>query len=439
MHGPVGHVRGLRARPERARALCRPPHRRVDRARDGGGGERRGHPYPGRGHGGPEQSSGGGAGARDAVDARHDQYHRRGGRRSRARRPRQRGDDGDRGQGTPAQRGRSARCRGRSGERHLERRHRHRRHGPGAARSVRRPGERDGLEHRPGGGHGSGRGHPGMAGAESLMQPRRALAIGGSIALHVGALAGLLLLAASLRQPEPLFVDLTTGDLTPGARAGDERLPAPRTSPGPKTAAPPAARVPSRASARAAPQTESTRPAEIVPAPGPVPPLSGEMTTADPPPSPVADPPADGARSATPAAPGAGAGSGVASDAPTGTGQGSSTGGGSRLALAGPGAGRSEVPAEFGPYLASFRQRIQELVVYPLSARRRGLAGKVEVEVVLEPSGRVRAVAVVASSSHAMLDDAALDAVRSLPPVPLPENLPRRPLRVRLPIVFDLR
>jgi protein TonB len=97
------------------------------------------------------------------------------------------------------------------------------------------------------------------------------------------------------------------------------------------------------------------------------------------------------------------------------------------------------VPAEFGPYLASFRQRIQDLVVYPLSARRRGLAGKVEVEVVLEPSGRVRAVAVVASSSHAMLDDAALDAVRSLPPVPLPENLPRRPLRVRLPIVFDLR
>ncbi len=271
------------------------------------------------------------------------------------------------------------------------------------------------------------------------MQPRRALAVGGSIALHVGALAGVLLLAANLRQPEPLFVDLTTGDLTPGAQAGDERLPAARTSPGPKTAAPAAARVPSRAGARAAPQTESTRPAEIVPAPGPVPPLSGEMTTADPPSGPVADPPADGARSAPPAAPGAGAGSGVASDAPTGTGQGSGTGGGSRLALAGPGAGRSEVPAEFGPYLASFRQRIQELVVYPLSARRRGLAGKVEVEVVLEPSGRVRAVAVVASSSHAMLDDAALDAVRSLPPVPLPENLPRRPLRVRLPIVFDLR
>ena len=271
------------------------------------------------------------------------------------------------------------------------------------------------------------------------MQLRRALAFGGSIALHVGAVAGVLLLAASLRQPEPLFVDLTTGDLSTGAQAGDGRTPAARASGGPKTVAP-AARVPSRArDATSAPQSAATRPADTIPAPEPVPPLSGELGPVAPAPSPVADPPASGAGSAPSAAPGAGVESGVASDAPTGTGPGSSAGGGSRLARAGPGAGRGEVPAEFGPYLAGFRQRIQELVVYPLSARRRGLAGKVEVEVVLEPTGRVRAVAVVASSSHAMLDDAALDAVRSLSPVPLPANLPRRPLRVRLPIVFDLR
>jgi protein TonB len=111
----------------------------------------------------------------------------------------------------------------------------------------------------------------------------------------------------------------------------------------------------------------------------------------------------------------------------------------SRLALAGPGASRGEVPEEFGPYLAAFRRRIQELVVYPLAARRRGLAGRVEVEVILEPSGRVRDVTVVGSSSHSLLDEAAVDAVRSLPPLPLPGNLPRRPLRVRLPVVFDLR
>lgn len=288
------------------------------------------------------------------------------------------------------------------------------------------------------------------------MQLGRALAIGGSIALHAGALAGILLLAASLRQPEPLFVDLTTGDLTTGdlnkghlatgqpaasAQAGEERRPAARRSTGSKTAAP-SSPEPERASALVAP--EPARPAEVTPAPEPPRPLSGEMTRADPAPSsPVADSPADG-KGSTPAAASMGGagrsvGSGVASDVPSGAGQGANAGGGSRLALAGPGAGRSEVPAEFGPYLASFRRRIQELVVYPLSARRRGLAGKVEVEVVLEPTGRVRDVAVVATSSHSMLDDAALDAVRSLPPVPLPENLPRRPLRVRLPIVFDLR
>jgi periplasmic protein TonB len=293
-----------------------------------------------------------------------------------------------------------------------------------------------------------------MAGTESVMHLGRALAIGGSIALHAGALAGILLLAASLRQPEPLFVDLTTGDQTTGdlnkghlatgqpaasAQAGEERRPAARRSTG---SAAPSSPEPERASALVAP--EPARPAEVTPAPEPPRPLSGEVTRADPAPSsPVADSPADG-KGSTPAAAsmggaGRGVGSGVASDVPSGAGQGANAGGGSRLALAGPGAGRSEVPAEFGPYLASFRRRIQELVVYPLSARRRGLAGKVEVEVVLEPTGRVRDVAVVATSSHSMLDDAALDAVRSLRPVPLPENLPRRPLRVRLPIVFDLR
>ncbi|MBI1725735.1 MAG: energy transducer TonB [Candidatus Rokubacteria bacterium] len=97
------------------------------------------------------------------------------------------------------------------------------------------------------------------------------------------------------------------------------------------------------------------------------------------------------------------------------------------------------MPAEFGPYLARFRERIQELVVYPLAARRRGLAGRVEIELLLEPSGRVRDVAVVASSSHVFLDEAAVEAVRSLPPMPLPEHLPRRPLRVRLPVIFQIR
>jgi len=131
----------------------------------------------------------------------------------------------------------------------------------------------------------------------------------------------------------------------------------------------------------------------------------------------------------------------MSSDAPARAGQpsGAVGGSGALLALAGPGAPRGDVPPEYGAYLARFRERIQESVVYPFAARRRGEAGRVEVELLLDPSGRVRELNVVACSSHALLDEAAVEAVRSIRPQPLPDHLPRRPLRVRLPIVFQLR
>ena len=96
------------------------------------------------------------------------------------------------------------------------------------------------------------------------------------------------------------------------------------------------------------------------------------------------------------------------------------------------------MPAEYGFYLKRFREAVQSELRYPLSARRRGLAGSVELEVAIAPDGRVTAVKVVSSSSHEMLDEAAADAVRRLRPIPLPANLPPRPLVVRLPLVFEL-
>jgi len=269
-----------------------------------------------------------------------------------------------------------------------------------------------------------------MAGAKPVMRRGRVLALTGSVALHLGVLAAALLLAASLRQPEPLFVDLTAGP-----QPGDERPTPPAASRG-RDAAAPAARKAVRASPPLAAAPAPVRSAETsVAAPAPLLSASREAAVTDPAASSAAAP----GPSTLAAAPEGGAARGVASDAPTGSGQSSSAGGGSRLALAGAGAGRTEVPAEFGPYLAGFRQRIQELVVYPLAARRRGLAGRVEIEVILEPTGLVRDITVVASSSHSLLDEAAVNAVRSLPPLPLPEHLPMRPLRVRLPVVFDLR
>jgi protein TonB len=103
------------------------------------------------------------------------------------------------------------------------------------------------------------------------------------------------------------------------------------------------------------------------------------------------------------------------------------------------GTGGGAIPPEYGPYLQRFRRHVQESLVYPLAARRQSLRGTVELDVSLDPSGRVRDVRVARSSSHGILDDAAVDTLRRLDPLPLPESLPRRPLLIRLPLVFDLR
>jgi protein TonB len=97
------------------------------------------------------------------------------------------------------------------------------------------------------------------------------------------------------------------------------------------------------------------------------------------------------------------------------------------------------VPPEYGPYLQRFRQRVHEAVIYPLAARRQGLGGTVELDVWLEATGRVRDVRVVRSSSHRLLDEAAVETIRRLGPVPFPDSLPRRSLLIRIPLVFELR
>ena len=117
---------------------------------------------------------------------------------------------------------------------------------------------------------------------------------------------------------------------------------------------------------------------------------------------------------------------------------------GQGLALATPGASPGGVspgggpPAEYAAYLARLRQRIQESLRYPLTARRRGLSGTVHLEVTIRPDGAIAAVTIVESSSYSALDDAALEAVRSLRPMPFPTGVPPRRLYVRVPVIFTL-
>lgn len=263
-----------------------------------------------------------------------------------------------------------------------------------------------------------------------------------SVLLHAG-LVSLLLVWTATDWSRPLFVDLTLdepmesagapapvasrpGPSRPLARAGAAARAEPRPAPpspaslaAPSPAPPPASLVPS-----SVPRGEPAVPAE--------PPPAGAPTA----PSPVAAGAPEAGADPAPADVPAGGRAGEAVRGDAGSGPGGAPG--SALALATPG-GAGMPPPEYGPYLRGFRQRVLESLAYPLAARRQGLAGTVELHVWLEPSGRVRDVQVARSSSHALLDDAAVDAVRRLGPVPFPESLPRRPLLIRLPLVFELR
>lgn len=111
---------------------------------------------------------------------------------------------------------------------------------------------------------------------------------------------------------------------------------------------------------------------------------------------------------------------------------------GQTLALTTSGGG-SGVGPEYGPYLTALRQRIQQSLRYPASARRRGIGGTVNVEILIYPNGTVGDVLLLDSSTHEALDTAALDTIRSLPRMPLPPDVPARPLRIRIPVVFQMR
>jgi len=101
--------------------------------------------------------------------------------------------------------------------------------------------------------------------------------------------------------------------------------------------------------------------------------------------------------------------------------------------------GAGETPgAEYGPYLASLRRQVAESLRYPSVARRRGLTGTVYLEITIQTNGSIGAATVVASSSHPVLDEAALETVKHLVPLPFPAELPPRRLRVRLPVIFRL-
>jgi TonB family protein len=117
---------------------------------------------------------------------------------------------------------------------------------------------------------------------------------------------------------------------------------------------------------------------------------------------------------------------------------------GVNLARLPPGEGQGEsapdgaIPPEYESYVRALRQRIQDRLVYPWTAVRRGQQGVVELELRLGPDGRLVAVEVVAGTSADTLRVAAMAAVRGSVPFPFPPGLAARPLVIRLPVEFRL-
>jgi len=278
-----------------------------------------------------------------------------------------------------------------------------------------------------------------------------------SVLIHVGAAVAIVAWSAASFS-RPLFVDLIERAEPTAASGGDAPAPAAsrpvRRPPGrvatagpaaPQSAAsavpvsplpeprapaaPPAALIPMAAvapSAPPAPPTPAAPPAAVIPPTEPGPSVAAS------PPAPTSSP----GQGRGPSEPGSGAR--AAGETRGDAASGAPGGPGSPLALATPG-GSAGAPPEYGPYLRHFRQRVHEALAYPLAARRQGWGGTVELDVWLEATGRVRDVRVVRSSSHRLLDEAAVETILGLGAIPFPDSLPRRSLLIRIPLVFELR
>ena len=274
-----------------------------------------------------------------------------------------------------------------------------------------------------------------------MIRPVRWLPL--SLLIHASLLGGAVWLVHGVGE-RALLVDLTLTESPerasspPGAapaapaRRRDASAPAARAAaPAGTPAAPPAPVTPSPAPAAAPPIADAppaASPAPVVSAPAAPPGPADSVVASET--SIASEPRGDGT------AGGEGATGGGAAAVPAASQARGGADGGGTLALAIPGDGGA---GAYGPYLAALRRRLQEALEYPAAARRRGLSGTVHLEIALEATGHVSDVLLVRSSSHAVLDAAALDAARNVRGVPFPPDVRPRALRVRLPVVFELR
>lgn len=81
---------------------------------------------------------------------------------------------------------------------------------------------------------------------------------------------------------------------------------------------------------------------------------------------------------------------------------------------------------KYAAYMDAWRAKVERIgnMNYPEEARRRGLAGSLVLDVALNPDGTVHSIAVLRSSGHRLLDDAAVRIVELAAPfAPFPPDI----------------
>lgn len=86
----------------------------------------------------------------------------------------------------------------------------------------------------------------------------------------------------------------------------------------------------------------------------------------------------------------------------------------------------------------SLWRRVAELKRYPSTARLNGLEGRVVLKAIIRADGHLAEVSVVKSSGHAVLDAAAMEAVKLACPLHMKHSIGPPQIVVSLPIVYSL-
>lgn len=94
--------------------------------------------------------------------------------------------------------------------------------------------------------------------------------------------------------------------------------------------------------------------------------------------------------------------------------------------------------ADYGWVRDALRRRIVEMKQYPAQARLNHWEGKVVLRAVIRADGHLGELTVKESSGHRVLDEAAMDVIRRICPVPLKQDLGKPEIVVMIPIDYRL-